>query len=1178
MIAPSLACDARFREQFLAESRIAATLEHPHVVPVFDAGEEDDTLYIAMRYVRGSDLESLLRGRGPLAPEVVVGVADQLASALHAAHSQGVAHGDVKPANVLVGEDSEGGAPYCYLTDFGLAEPLRLRASGDAGPAGTLGSIAYLAPERIGGERPGAAADVYSLACMLYECLTGQAPFQRESDEEVLYAHTRAERPRPSDHARVGADVDSVFAAALAPDPEQRPADATELARMLARAVGATRVAAASPVGSATRHRSGIVPEAPVERLVGRVPEETLLLSALGETLHGRGGFVLLSGEAGIGKTTLAARAAAEAARRGVRAVWGRGGAFGEAPPPYWHWQQVARALVRADGGAELLASLGPSARWLTAVAPDLSGLVSDGAPTDPLDAGQDGRFQLYDALALLLARAAGAAGLLVLLDDLQLADEASLQALGFVGTLIRESPVLIVGTWREGGGGAARERPESRLAELSELAGPGRRMGVRAMDSAQVGSLIALHAGGEAPRWLVGRIHEVSGGNPLFASELTRLLLARGGLETAPERLGELPLPAAISDTIAARLAPLPAQARECLEAAAVIGTSFRAATLARVTGLPAGELLGLLDAAMEAGVLEVSDEGTDAYTFSHGLVRTTIYEALPRAARCALHDRVAQELEADYDVNAGEGLAEIAFHLLEAAAAGATGERAVEFALRAAERAAATYAYDDAVTLYARAIGLIGADAGERRTRLLLLLGETQMRAGDTQAAHATLQRAAASARASGDAASVARAALASNIWGLTLGVDRPLVDLAEEAVSRLEGSDNEGLRASVMGLLASALYWSEQSDRRHRLAGEALALARAEHARAADDESARVLAYVIGRVLLARWGPESAVRDMVLSEELLRLCEQLRDAELEILTRNWRVTELLELGQFAAVDQEIARVEAMAKDLRQPRAMVFLPLHHGSRAGTAGRFAEAERLNAESGGIGHQVRGTVGELAAFAQLLALRHQQGRLPELEAPVRAITASQPGMLGMQAVLALILVQTGRPQEGAAELGRLLSRGLDGFPKDNVHIVTLAMMGEVAVALPDAASSRQLLAWMSPYAGRWVVSAGASALWPVDRSLARLALTAGDLQTAALHLARAREMALRGGAAPSLALAALDEALLLLASGRESELPRARALAREARIQAQELGMSLVADQATILEGTGEPE
>jgi hypothetical protein len=407
---------------------------------------------------------------------------------------------------------------------------------------------------------------------------------------------------------------------------------------------------------------------------------------------------------------------------------------------------------------------------------------------------------------------------------------------------------------------------------------------------------------------------------------------------------------------------------------------------------------------------------------------------------------------------------------------------------------------------------------------------------------------------------------------LWGLTDGTDEQLVGLAQEAVARLERVDEPGLMARVEGFLAAAIYWSGQVERRERLAEDALRLARSEEARHQDRASSQTLGYVLGRYLLARWGPQSAIRDVGISDELVELAQRLGDSELELLIRNWRISVLMELGRFTAVDQEIARVEQMAGELRQPRAMVFLPLHYALRAGTMGRFDEAEGLNAHSSEIGRELRGSTSALAGSAQLLMIRYLQGRLPELEQPLRTLAAARPEMVGYACAHAAMLSQAGRPAEAQAELERLTASGLDGFPKDCTHLLMLALIGDVAAELQDAPRARQIYDWLAPYGGRWVVSAGASALWPVDRSLGRLAIAAGSIDVALHHIASARAQSERAGAAPSATLAMFDEARALLARGRPEDRDAIRRLAREVLEQAQRIGMGWVVDAVVALE------
>jgi tetratricopeptide (TPR) repeat protein len=671
-------------------------------------------------------------------------------------------------------------------------------------------------------------------------------------------------------------------------------------------------------------------------------------------------------------------------------------------------------------------------------------------------------------------------------------------------------------------------------------------------------------------PDALVQRIHQLTGGNPLFVSELLSLIEAEQDLDDSAVAAGAMPLPAGVRDAITARLAMLSAKGREMLSVASVIGQQFRAGTLAAAAGTPAVELLELLDEAVRLRLVRPTTQYADGYGFHHGLIQATLYDAIPRGRRLALHDAVARALEQDPAVVAGEGLAEIAHHYLEAAPAHDS-QRAIDYARRAGDRAMETFAYDQAVGMYRGALGVTGLTESQRG-ELLQALGEAQMRVGDTDAARQTLLRAADAARVRDDPVAFAHAALACAIWGLTNGTDEQLVGLAQEAVARLEHVDQPGLMARVEGFLAAAIYWSDEVERRERLAEDALRLARDEEQRRRDRESGQTLGYVLGRYLLARWGPQSAIRDVEISDEVVDLAQRLGDSELELLIRNWRISVLMELGRFAAVDQEIARVEQMAGELRQPRAMVFLPLHYALRAGTMGRFDEAEGLNSHSAEIGRELRGSTSDLAGSAQLLMLRLLQGRLPELEQPLRTLAASRPEMVGYACALAAMLSQAGRPAEAQAELERLTASGLDGFPKDCTHLLMLALIGDVAAELGDAARARQIYEWLTPYSGRWVVSAGASALWPVDRSLGRLATAAGSLDVALNHIASARAQSERAGAMPAATLAMLDEARVLLARGRAEDHDHIRRLARQILEQAQQIGMGGVVDAAVALE------
>jgi eukaryotic-like serine/threonine-protein kinase len=669
VMAPHLASDPGFRERFLRESQIAASLEHPHVVTVYDAGEADGVLYIAMRYVPGGDLRGLIRRAHGLPAGVALSVLQQVAGGLDAAHELGLVHRDVKPSNVLIaGARRPDGSVQSYVTDFGLSK--RIVEASDTDTRRPIGSVHYMSPEQIRGEQLDARSDTYSLGCLLYECLTGEVPYACDSEVAVLYAHLEARCPRVSSaDADLPAALDDVLAWALAKAPAERPASSGELAAAVAEALRGSPVSRPpSPRPAPVTGAPAIHPSRPggprARPIVGRLEEQGQLLRALEQAVEGDGSVVLLVGEAGIGKSTLARQLSEQAERRGVPTLWATGGAFGAAPPPYWHWLQLVRALARRADGGELFGALGAAAAWLVAIAPEIATALPDIAPTAAPMGADEGRFHVYDALARLFVQAAGGSGLVIVLDDLHLADEASLLALAFIAAMIRDTGVLVVGTYREGDPAAARGGEED--SSLSELSRSSETIRLGALDSEHVGRLISERSGGQAPVGMVERVHDVTGGNPLFVTELLNLLETQGRLTDSKISSSALPLPRGISDAISQRLAPLAPRAREALDVGAVIGASFRAGTLARAAGIPPGESLELLDQAVAQGIVRPVAELADGYTFSHGLVQATLYEALPRTRRCAIHAAVGEALEKDYDITAGEGLAEVAYHFL--------------------------------------------------------------------------------------------------------------------------------------------------------------------------------------------------------------------------------------------------------------------------------------------------------------------------------------------------------------------------------------------------------------------------------------------------------------------------------------------------------------------------------
>jgi serine/threonine protein kinase len=233
VVAPALIEDAPTRQRFLRESKLAASIDHPNVIPVYYTGEEDGIAYIAMRFVQGQDLRTLVRKEGGLGPARAARIVAQVAAALDAAHAAGLVHRDVKPANALLAPGD-----HVYLSDFGLSKHT-LSVGGETRSGHWVGTLDYVAPEQIRGERLDARADVYALGCVLYFALTGTAPFPRDGDEAKLWAHLTEPPPRASDRVEgLPRGLDDVIARAMAKRPADRYPSAGDLGRAALAAAG----------------------------------------------------------------------------------------------------------------------------------------------------------------------------------------------------------------------------------------------------------------------------------------------------------------------------------------------------------------------------------------------------------------------------------------------------------------------------------------------------------------------------------------------------------------------------------------------------------------------------------------------------------------------------------------------------------------------------------------------------------------------------------------------------------------------------------------------------------------------------------------------------------------------------------------------------------------------------
>ncbi|MCW3038903.1 MAG: hypothetical protein JWM31_808 [Solirubrobacterales bacterium] len=877
----------------------------------------------------------------------------------------------------------------------------------------------------------------------------------------------------------------------------------------------------------------------PETSIVGRAHELTVLASAMVSALDGDSTVATISGEPGIGKSTLAEAIAAQARARGHTVLWGRGWPTGGAPA-YWAWRQVLRSVAAGRTDAELHQLTGGS-RLIERIAPELEGRLGDHVPPRPPDAEQ-ARFELFDALCDVLRAAAHRAPLVIVLDDLHVADLATLRALEFAAHALLDAPLFILGAFQEA---PLARRPDA-AAILERLGHPQDRLRLSGLDVDAVGEMLGEHGTPELAR----RVHRRSAGNPFFATEIARTVRVGGRL------------PGGVEMAIRDRLGELDEPARAAITQAAVIGLEFRLATVERVAGLDRASMLDILDDAERHGIL-APVAGTGRYRFRHGLIQETLYGGLRKGARAEVHLRVAQVLEELLADRPHERhLAEIAHHYVEAAPLGDVGP-AVRYSREAGARAMAILAFEQAADHLSAAIRALdlGVPDEALHAELLLELGRARSTADDP-AAEQTLVAAADIARSLGDAAMLADIALTIGPYGLSPGtVDELWVGLLEESLRAL-GDRDDRRRARLMAELGRALYFAAGAGpRRAALADEALAIARG-----LDDPV--TLAAVLGDVQVATWGPDRTRENLDRIAELAALAEAAGTPRASLPSQIRAIDMHVELGDVVTAGIVLEHVELEAAKHRDVRAGVLAVLHRSRMAMLEGRFAAMPDLLAEAARRDEELRASPVPLLVGAQSFCLRLLCGGLNDFEPVVRQSVERMPRFLIWRAALSRLLVACGREAEALAELERLAVGDFARIERDSLFLTTLGLCAEVAWRTGSPGFEEPLTALLEPFGDRTLATSGGIFLGPVSRTLGQLAALRGDTEEALEHFAAARAAARRMGALPAAVLADADEGAVLLAAG---DGPGARRVLEPVVTDAAALGMSPTEGRARAL-------
>ncbi|HEY5638420.1 MAG TPA: protein kinase, partial [Dehalococcoidia bacterium] len=938
----------RVRREAQAMGRLG---DHPHIVTVHDIGDEAGQPYIVSQHMAGGDLETRLQQaenrRLPL--DDALRMANEVRQALEHAHGRGIIHRDLKPGNIWLTEDGT-----AKLGDFGLAVALdrsRLTSEGMM-----VGTAAYMPPEQALGRQPDARSDLYALGSVMYEMVTGRPPFLGDDSVAIISQHINTAPVAPTWHnPELPRALENLILALMAKSPEGRPESAAavgeELARIQQVSVEQAAVDAAPTVTAV--HQAGAW-----GRFVGRRQEMDELKAALEDTLSGRARLMMIVGEPGIGKSRLAQEFTVYASLRGAQVLSGRC-YEGDVAVPYLPFVEAFREYVRTRNDPELLKELGEGAPEVAKLVSEIRQRFPDIPEAPPLE-GDAERLRLFESVTGFVCNASAASPLVLFLDDIHWADKPSLLLLQYLARGTGGHRVLLVGAYRdveldrahplsEVVAGLRRERLYERVL-LRGLPPED----VRAMVTA-IGQQSASAEQGEVAEEFANAIYGETEGNPFFVEEVLKHLVDEGKLYREGGRWAAVSeitrdIPEGIREAIGRRLSHLSEDCNRMLTLASTMTGGFSWELLLAVSEEEEDRLLDLLDEALRALVIRERKNGTaGTYEFTHALIRQTLYGELNTPRRVRLHRQIGEAMERAYGANLEPHLAELAHHFFQAAPGGDV-DKAINYAVRAAERALSQTAYEEAASLYdvaLQAMELKDEQEEERRCEFLLAMGEAQNRAGDRDNAKETFLRAADIARSLKDSESLARAALGFAGWFGKWGVvDERVIGLLEEALTALSEEDS-ALRALLLSRQAVEL-WSAGSSTR----AEAPSRQSVEMARRVGDPKA--LADALNNWHIVFSGPQHIEDRLAGASEIVQLAEEAGTNEMAFMGfmgHYHRMFALMEMGDKLAGCAAREATERVAAELRQPGLLGYASVYRATVPLLEGRFEEAERLNRET-----------------------------------------------------------------------------------------------------------------------------------------------------------------------------------------------------------------------------------
>ncbi|HET8619733.1 MAG TPA: BTAD domain-containing putative transcriptional regulator [Acidimicrobiales bacterium] len=870
-----------------------------------------------------------------------------------------------------------------------------------------------------------------------------------------------------------------------------------------------------------------LVARSRADDFVGRRAELAILERAWERARAGERTVALVTGEAGVGKTSLVSQLAASAHAAGALVLAGHcDEGYGV---PYRAFAEALAPLLAYGPAVAALDRMGELGAELGSLVPEVSARVPDRAPMLDADPGT-ARYRQFEAVTTWLARVCEAGEVMLVLDDLHWAASPTLL---LVRHLVRADParrLLVVATYRDTELAAGGPFPEL-LADLYREHGI-ERLVLTGLGDDDIAELLRAAGGGRAdPDWPTpATILRLTGGNPFFVGELLLNLAestaratdgdgdpsalvagaraghahhAGGGHRrgagngTDPEQV-----PAGIREVVGRRLWRLDRSTRQTLELAAVLGIEFDREVVAQAAG-PGDDRRAALDALDQAERARLVVPGPGGgYRFAHALVRDTIYAGLGTGRRLGLHAAVARVLESS---GPAADLSQLSYHWWAALPLGTGAAEAESYARRAGDRAMSLLAYEEAATHFQRAI-----DAHERAQRdpdpalceLVLALGAAHAAAGRVPDAGQAFGRAAALGRQLGLPDYLARAALGfegelvtgGEIWEKR----RALLEEAREAL----GDCVSPLRVRVTAKLADVLAGLEPGPRVAALSREVL-----RTAVQLGDEAGLAAALHARHQALAM--PAHAAERAELARRVVARSESAGATTWAMVGRLARLADLVELGDLAGFDAEFADYADAARELRRPHDLWRSAVMRAMRALFDGRLDEGAALADQASELGVRLQQPGAPLAHAVQVFSVWWHQGRAGELADAAQSWAATAPAVATWRSALGLIRAEAGDTGAARDELLRLTAQRCAAVPRDNMWLATLSFAAETSWLVGEAEVGSQLQALLAPHAAANVTVGAAVAFGAAGRSAGLAAASAGDLDAAVGLLAGA---------------------------------------------------------------------